>query len=140
MCVRVRIIAGDPLPCGDISRAAGFRGNTVEFIEWTFCGDPHIVWPARLILTVVGPGTQHGTTFQVCPRNCLLLLVPRAGSPEVLATLLNRRPSSVATGDWPLAWMDAVAMLIAARSLDPSSTLAARADDGSCGAAIGSAS
>ena len=81
-----------------------------QFIEWTF--------------TVFGPGTQHGTTFQVCARNCLLL-VPRACVPDVLAPLLKRRPNSVATGDWPLAWTVALAMLIAARSLDPSSTLAA---------------
>ena len=50
------------------------------------------------------------------------LLMPRAG---VLALLLNRHICSVLTGDWPLAGMDALAMLIAARNLDPSSTLAA---------------
>ena len=44
--------------------------------------------------------------------------------PEVLAPLLNRRPSSVCSnGRLALALMDALAMLIAARSLDPSSNL-----------------
>ena len=49
--------------------------------------------------------------------------MPRAGSPEILAPLLNRRPSSVRSdGRLALALMDALAMLIAVQSLDPNST------------------
>ena len=50
--------------------------------------------------------------------------VAAAVRPEVLAPLLNRRPSSVrSNGRLALALMDALAILIAARSLDPSSNL-----------------